>query len=87
MIKEQLIDKIAAQTGATKKATETFVNTFIKVVKEEVKGGEKISLTNFGTFEKVTVPEREGYNPADRKHITIPEKQKARFKVSKSFLD
>lgn len=87
MIKEQLVNKIAEQTGATKKATEAFINAFIKVVKEEVNGGEKISLTNFGTFEKVTVPEREGYNPADRKHITIPEKQKARFKVSKAFLD
>ena len=58
-----------------------------KTYEKEVKAGERISLTNFGTFEKVTVPEREGYNPADRKHITIPEKQKARFKVSKSFLD
>ena len=63
MIKEQLVSKIAEQTGATKKATEAFVNAFIKVVKEEVKAGERISLTNFGTFEKVTVPEREGYNP------------------------
>ena len=55
MIKEQLVSKIAEQTGATKKATEAFINAFIKVVKEEVKAGERISLTNFGTFEKVTV--------------------------------
>ena len=41
MIKEQLVNKIAEQTGATKKATEAFINAFIKVVKEEVNRGEK----------------------------------------------
>lgn len=87
MTKEQLVNKIAAHTGATQKATDAFVNGFLNVVKQQVKKGEKIALMNFGTFEQIEKPEREGYNPADRKHITIPAKKVVKFKVSKAFLD
>ena len=60
MNKQQLINDIATKTGFTKKDTEIFLLAFTTSIEETLKSGEKVSLVNFGTFEKKIVKGREG---------------------------
>lgn len=60
MNKTELIATIAERTELSKKNAEKALNTFLDVVVEELKKGEKIQLVGFGTFEAAKVAERKG---------------------------
>ena len=47
----ELVAAIAAKTGESKKATEAAVNAFTESVAEALKGGDKVQLVGFGSFE------------------------------------
>lgn len=87
MNKAELIAAIAAKTGATKTATEAFLNSFIEVVKETVKQDEDVALIGFGTFKVTERAARNGRNPRTGKAIKIPASKKVKFVVGKSLKD
>ena len=73
MNKAELVSKISEKSGATKKETENFVNTFLDVVTEALVEGDKIQLVGFGTFSTKERAARVGRNPRDPKQtIEIP---------------
>ena len=51
MNKAELVAAIAAKTGESKKATEAAVNALTEVIAETLKGGDKVQLVGFGSFE------------------------------------
>ena len=63
MNKAELIAAIAAKTGDTKKVAEATVNAFTEVVAESLKGGDKVQLVGFGSFEVRKRAARKGRNP------------------------
>ena len=63
MNKAELVAAIAAKTGESKKATEAAVNAFTEVVSEALKGGDKVQLVGFGSFEVRKRAARKGRNP------------------------
>ena len=61
MNKAQLISKIAEDAGMQKKEIEKVINSFVNVVTDTLKSGEKIQMVGFGTFEVRERAERKGY--------------------------
>ena len=51
MNKTELVAAMAKETNLSKKDVEAVLKSFIDVVSEELKKGEKVQLVGFGTFE------------------------------------
>ena len=58
MTKLELIDKVSKTTGITKKETALIINEFISAMKEDIMEGNKVVISNFGTFYKKDVESR-----------------------------
>lgn len=88
MNKATLIDKIAAETAVSKKQTEAMVDAFVKITINELKAGNEVSITGFGTFMAKTRHARGGVNPQKpTERIQIPEVRVAKFKTGKTLKD
>lgn len=85
MKKADIVTKIVDMTQSSRKDTELFLNSFIKVVTDAVKDGERVTLTGFGTFESRKRNAREAINPKTGEKIHIEEKLAPSFKPSKTF--
>lgn len=79
MQKTDLIAKIAKDTGVTQVDAGKVVNAMIDSVVEALKGGDKVTLTGFGTFEVRTTAARKGTNPSTGAKIDIPAGKRAAF--------
>lgn len=55
------------------------VDTIFGVIKGQLVVGEKVMITNFGTFEVVTRAARRGVNPSTGERLTIPEHRAVTF--------
>ena len=87
MNKAELVAAIAAKTGESKKATEAAVNAFTSVVAEALKGGDKVQLVGFGSFEVRKRAARKGRNPQTKEEIKIPASKAPVFKAGKALKD
>ena len=65
MNKAELVAAIAAKTGESKKSSEALVNAFTEVVADALKGGDKVQLVGFGSFEVRKRAARKGRNPVN----------------------
>ena len=87
MTKQEMIDKIAAKTGETKKATDDTVKAFVEVVTEALAAGDKVQLVGFGTFEVRERAARTGKNPQTGEALEIPASKAPAFKAGKALKD
>ena len=87
MNKAELVAAIAAKTGESKKATEATVNAFTEVIAEALKGGDKVQLVGFGSYEVRRRAARKGRNPQTREEIKIPASLAPVFKAGKALKD
>ncbi len=87
MNKKELIAAIAGNTELTQEQAKTALNAFVEIVAEELKKGEKVQLTGFGTFEVSTRAAREGRNPATGEAMEIKESRSPKFKAGKALKD
>ncbi|MCF8002100.1 MAG: HU family DNA-binding protein [Halanaerobiales bacterium] len=93
MTKTDLIDKVAEETGLTKKDSGKAVNTAIDKImnylKKEAKKPEekrdKVQIIGFGSFEVRDRSSRKGRNPQTGEEITIPARKVPVFRVGKTF--
>ena len=83
MNKEQLIEKVAARTGLTKKDVLETVNTTLDTITSTLRRGEKVTLVGFGTFLVRRRAAREGRNPQTGAKIRIPAKRVPAFTAGK----
>ncbi|NLV35746.1 MAG: HU family DNA-binding protein [Clostridiaceae bacterium] len=87
MNKTDLINSIASKSGLNKKNSEAALNAFIDSVQEALKGGDKVVLVGFGTFEVRKRAARKGRNPQTKKEIMIPASKAPVFKAGKGLKD
>ena len=83
MTKRELIVQAAEKTGKSKKEVEKMINTITETIKEEIKKGNKVSITSFGTFYLGRIAKRRGRDPQTGKDITIPDMKIPRFRAGK----
>jgi DNA-binding protein HU-beta len=82
--KDAIVDVLALRTGFSKKDIEATLEGFMDTVTEEVRKGNKVTLTGFGTFRLSERAAREGINPQTKEKITIPAMKVPKFTAGKS---
>jgi len=87
MNKTELIAAVAEKAGVSKKDAEKVYASFVSVVADELKKGEKVQLVGFGTFEVKARAARQGINPRTKETITIKATKAPAFKAGKAFKD
>lgn len=92
MTKTDLIEKVAEETGMTKKDTSEVVNSIFDTItnfladeaKKKPEKRQKVQVIGFGSFEVRDRAERKGRNPKTREDITIPARKVPAFKAGKT---
>ena len=85
MTKTELVKAIAANAEISNAQAAKALDAFIDAVTAAIKGGDKVSLVGFGTFEVKDVPAKEGINPATGAKIKIPASKKPVLKFGKAY--
>lgn len=88
MNKAALIEKLAAEANISKKQSEDAIDSLVKIIISELKVGNEVTITGFGTFMAKTRHARGGVNPQKpNERIQIPEVKVAKFKTGKTLKD
>ncbi len=82
--KDALVSAIATKTDLSKKAVESVIEAFEEMVTEEIRKGNKVTLTGFGTFKVSQRAAREGINPQTKAKIQIPAMTVPKFTAGKA---
>lgn len=82
--KDALVDYISTKTDVSKKDVEAIIDLLTEKITEEIRGGNKVTLTGFGTFRVSKRKAREGINPQTKQRITIPEMSLPKFTAGKT---
>jgi DNA-binding protein HU-beta len=84
MTKEQMIEKMAENSGITKKQATQALDAFMEGITTHLKKGEKVSFSGFGTFSVSKRKARTGRNPQTGDTINIPAMKVPVFKAGKN---
>lgn len=87
MSKVELINAVADQANLSKKAAGDAVSALINIVTKQLKSGNKVQITGFGTFLVRKRAAREGRNPRTGAKIKISAKKTPAFSAGKTLKD
>lgn len=82
MNKSDLVNIISGKTNNTKKNINEIIDIFLEEIIAALARGEKVVLTNFGTFEKSITKAIDIYSPYDGKLMKNVSQSRIRFKSS-----
>jgi DNA-binding protein HU-beta len=86
MNKGGLVGEVARRTGLSKAEVARVVDASIDAIRESVVGGERVTLADFGTFERKHRNERIARNPrAPQVPIVVPARDLPSFTPGKEF--
>lgn len=85
MNRQELIERIAKDTEESKAAVDRVLASFIDNVQKAVAKGDKVTLTGFGSFERVKTAARVGRNPATGDTLKIAASKRPKFSAGASF--
>ena len=88
MSKQELINSIAESAGITKRAAGDSLDALINIVTKNLKKGDTVTITGFGTFKVSKRAARQGVNPRNpTQRISIPAMKVPSFKAGKTLKD
>jgi nucleoid DNA-binding protein len=88
MTKADMVNAIAAAAGITKKAAAASLEAFVDIITNELKKGNSVTITGFGTFRVSNRAARTGVNPRNpSEKINIPAMKIPAFKAGKALKD
>jgi DNA-binding protein HU-beta len=87
MNKQELIAKIAKDTGASKAGAAAAVDSLLDGITKSLKKGDSITFVGFGTFKTSQRKARTARNPQTGAAIKIPKRRVVRFTAGKSLKD
>ena len=79
MTKSDFVDRVASESGLSKKDAGTAVDAVISTIEGALKNGEEVSFTGFGKFHVANRGAREGRNPRTGETMTIAASRVPRF--------
>lgn len=82
--KDALVHAIVEKTDLTKKDVEAVIETLVDTITSEIRKGNKVALTGFGTFKVSNRAAREGINPQTKAKIMIPAMSVPKFTAGKT---
>ncbi|MGW4435358.1 HU family DNA-binding protein [Streptomyces sp. NPDC004596] len=86
MNKAQLVEAIADKLGGRQQAADA-VDHVLDAIVRAVVGGERVSVTGFGSFEKVDRPARYARNPQTGERVRVKKTSVPRFRAGQGFKD
>lgn len=84
MNKKQLAERIFKKLDVKRFEAYNFIDLLIEAIGEQLAKGEKVVISNFGTFKVVKRQEKRVINPNDKKEMTIPPRTVVKFLPSKN---
>ncbi|KKR19779.1 MAG: DNA-binding protein HU [Parcubacteria group bacterium GW2011_GWE2_39_37] len=88
MNKAALIERLATESNLNKKQAEGVLEALVNIIISELKIGNEVTITGFGTFMSKSRHARGGVNPQNpTERIQIPEVRVAKFKTGKTLKD
>jgi DNA-binding protein HU-beta len=85
--KGELIDAVAAKTDMSKKDVSSVLEATLDKVTEEIRKGNKVTITGFGTFKTSKRSARQGRNPQTGETIQIAASTVPKFSAGKALKD
>src|SRR3982751_4467465 len=79
MTKSDFVDRVASESGLSKKDAGAAVDAVISTIEGALKNGEEVSFTGFGKFHVADRGAREGRNPRTGETMTIAASRVPRF--------
>ena len=77
--KSEFVDKVASESGLSKKDAGAAVDAVISTIEGELKSGGEVSFTGFGKFHVAQRGAREGRNPRTGETMQIAATKVPRF--------
>lgn len=91
MNKSELVQQLASRADLTRaqatKAVDALFSVEGGIISEALRGGDKVQITGFGSFESKRREARKGRNPRTGKEIDIAASTSAAFRVGKGLKD
>jgi DNA-binding protein HU-beta len=84
--KAQLVEAIADKMGGRQQAAEA-VDAVLDAIVRAVVAGDRVSVTGFGSFEKVDRPARYARNPQTGERVRVKKTSVPRFRAGQGFKD
>lgn len=72
MNKTELVDKVADETGISKKDVGSVIDGMFDTISKSVSKGEKVTIPGMVSFDQVDRKARKGFNPQTGQPIQIP---------------
>jgi DNA-binding protein HU-beta len=79
MTKNEFVEKVAAQSGLSKKDAGSAVDAVISSIEDALRSGQDVNFTGFGKFHVAERGAREGRNPRTGETMTIAASKVPRF--------
>ncbi|URM89489.1 HU family DNA-binding protein [Streptomyces sp. MRC013] len=86
MNKAQLVEAIADKMGGRQQAADA-VDAVLDAIVRAVVAGDRVSVTGFGSFEKVERPARYARNPQTGERVRVKKTSVPRFRAGQGFKD
>lgn len=86
MNKAQLVDAITDKMGGRQQAADA-VDHVLDAIVRAVVAGDRVSVTGFGSFEKVDRPARYARNPQTGERVRVKKTSTPRFRAGQGFKD
>lgn len=87
MTNNDLIDAVAAQTGANKADAKKLVDSVFSAIADAAAKGDEVAINGFGKFKVKASPARDGRNPSTGETIKIKASKKLTFAAAKAIKD
>lgn len=84
MTKQEIVAKIAKDTGLTKTTAAAAVQSLIDGITRSLKKGNAVSFVGFGTFKTANRKARTARNPQTGAEIMLPKRRVPRFSAGKA---
>ena len=85
MNKTDLVLQVAKRTGLDKRDVGRAVNELLDVVRDTVAKGQRVTLADFGTFQRQRRKARVGRNPLTGETVPIPARTRPAFTPGRGF--
>lgn len=84
MNKGELVDRLAEETGFTKKDCKNALDSMLEIITESLEEGDEVMFTGFGKFEPRTRKATTRLNPQTGEEVQVPAKVVPKFKAGKT---
>lgn len=83
MNKTELINSLSEETMFSKRDISRVLDSLVRIMVRELKKGNRLQWSGFGTFSVAKRPARLGINPVTKQRINLPETKVPKFKPGK----